>query len=220
MSRPAIRILSLSDTVVSLLYSPWLRNRRDQVDVIVGCGDLPYHYLEYVFNGLAAPLYYVRGNHDKVIEYSSAGQRTEPHGGFDLHGQVARYKGLLLAGVEGSLRYRTGPFQYTQREMWRHVAGLVPGLLRNRLQYGRYLDVFVTHAPPTGIHDAEDLPHQGIDAFRWLVKVFKPALHLHGHIHVYYPWQETETHQGATRVINSYGWRETVVEIPQSQERD
>jgi len=209
-----MRILSLSDTVVSSLYSPLLRTRHEKVDVIVGCGDLPYHYLEYVFNGLAAPLYYVRGNHDKVIEYSSAGQRSEPHGGIDLHGRVARYNGLLLAGVEGCLRYRPGPFQYTQAEMWWHVARLVPGLLRNRLLYGRYLDVFVTHAPPTGIHAADDLPHRGIDAFRWLVKVFRPALHLHGHIHVYYPWQVMETMDGLTRVINSYGWQETVVEIP------
>lgn len=209
-----MRILSLSDTIVSLIYSPFTRNRLDGVDVILGCGDLPYHYLEYVFNSLSAPLYFVRGNHDKIIEYSSAGQRSGPHGGIDLHGRTARYKGLLLAGVEGCLRYRPGPFQYSQAEMWGHVLRLVPALLRNRLLYGRYLDVFITHAPPRGIHDADDLPHQGIDAFLWLVKIFQPALHIHGHIHIYYPGQELETSQGATRVINTYAWRETVLDIP------
>jgi Icc-related predicted phosphoesterase len=210
----AMRILSLSDTVVSSLYSPMLRSRHAKVDVIVGCGDLPYHYLEYVYNGLSAPLFFVRGNHDKVMEYSSAGQRSGPLGGIDLHRRMERYNGLLLAGVEGCLRYRPGPFQYTQTEMWLHVARLIPGLLRNRVQYGRYLDIFVTHAPSSGIHDAEDLPHRGIEAFGWLVKVFQPSLHLHGHIHVYYPWQEMETRVGTTRVINSYTWRETVVDIP------
>lgn len=208
-----MRILSLSDTIVSLIYSPLIRSRYQGVDVIIGCGDLPYYYLEYVFGSLSAPLYYVRGNHDKVVEYSSAGQRSAPHGGIDLHGRTARHQGLLLAGVEGSLRYRPGPFQYTQSEMWWHVFRLVPGLLRNRLLYGRYLDVFITHAPPAGVHDADDLPHRGISAFRWLIKVFRPRLHIHGHIHVYYPGQETETRIGATRVINTYAWRDTTIEI-------
>ena len=208
-----MRILSISDTIVSLIYSPLIRSRHEGVDLILGCGDLPYYYLEYVFTSLEAPLYYVRGNHDKVVEYSSAGQRSGPHGGIDLHRRNYRYKGLLLAGVEGSLRYRPGSFQYTQSEMWMHVYRLVPGLLRNRLLYGRYLDVFVTHAPPTGVHDSDDLPHRGIDAFRWLINVFQPALHIHGHIHIYYPGQEMETRVGKTRVINTYAWRESVIEI-------
>jgi len=161
-----MRILSLSDTIVSLIYSPMIRSRHEGVDVILGCGDLPYYYLEYVFTTLDAPLYFVRGNHDKVLEHSSAGQRAGPHGGIDLHGRTCSYKGLLLAGVEGSLRYRPGPYQYTQAEMWWHVYRLVPGLLRNRLVNGRYLDVLVTHAPPTGVHDGDDLPHRGIKAFR------------------------------------------------------
>lgn len=208
-----MRILSLSDTIVSLIYSPLIRSRYQSVDVIIGCGDLPYYYLEYVFSSLNAPLYYVRGNHDRVVEYSSAGQRSAPHGGIDLHGRTARHHGLLLAGVEGSLRYRPGPFQYTQNEMWGHVFRLVPGLLRNRLLYGRYLDVFITHAPPAGVHDADDLPHRGISAFRWLIKVFRPRLHIHGHIHIYYPDQEIETRIGATQVINTYAWRDTIIEI-------
>ena len=208
-----MRILSLSDTVVSLIYSPLIRSRHEGVDVILGCGDLPYYYLEYVFTSLEAPLYYVRGNHDKVLEYSSAGQRAGPHGGIDLHCRTVSYKGLLLAGVEGSLRYRPGPFQYTQAEMWWHVYRLLPGLLRNRLEYGRYLDVFITHAPPTGIHDSDDLPHRGINAFRWLVKVFQPVLHLHGQIHVYYPGAAMETRLGVTRVINTYAWREILIDI-------
>jgi Icc-related predicted phosphoesterase len=208
-----MRILSLSDTIVSLIYSPLIRSRHEGVDIILGCGDLPYYYLEYVFTSLEAPLYFVRGNHDKVLEHSSAGQRTGPHGGIDLHSRTVTYKGLLLAGVEGSLRYRPGPYQYTQAEMWWLVYRLIPGLLRNRLVYGRYLDVFVTHAPPTGVHDSDDLPHRGINAFRWLVKVFQPALHIHGHIHIYYPGTAMETHLGVTRVINSYAWREISIDI-------
>jgi Icc-related predicted phosphoesterase len=81
----------------------------------------------------------------------------------------------------------------------------------NRSRYGRYLDIFLTHAPPAGIHDAPDLPHQGIRAFRWLISTFQPSYHLHGHVHVYRPDSVIETRLGKTRVINSYGYREVEI---------
>lgn len=107
--------------------------------------------------------------------------------------------------------YNHGPYQYTQGEMWSNVFSLVPALLKNRVRYGRYLDVFVSHAPPQGVHDLDDLPHQGIKAFRWLISTFKPAIYLHGHIHIYRSDTEVVTRVGNTTVINSYGFRETVV---------
>jgi Icc-related predicted phosphoesterase len=59
-----------------------------------------------------------------------------------------------------------------------------------------------------GIHDQDDLPHRGIEAFRWVIKVFKPAIHLHGHIHVITPNTITVTQVDHTTVINGYGFRE------------
>jgi Icc-related predicted phosphoesterase len=114
---------------------------------------------------------------------------------------------LLLAGVEGSIRYRPGKYQYTQSEMWGHVIKLLPGLFVNKLIYGRYLDVFITHAPPWGIHDKSDLPHQGIKAFLWLLRIFKPEYHFHGHVHIYRPDIVTETWYKDTLVINAFGHR-------------
>ena len=206
-------VLSLSDKTVQFIYSPQVRRKFPDVDLIFGCGDLDYYYLEYVLNALNRPLFFVRGNHDKIVEYNIAGQRTGPAGGIDLHRRVVDYKGLLLAGVEGSLKYRTGAFQYTQGEMFQHVLALVPGLLFNRLRWGRFLDVFITHAPPAGIHDRQDLPHKGIKAFAWLLRVFQPAYHFHGHIHIYRPDTEIETQAGYTRVINTYSYRETRLEL-------
>lgn len=211
-----MRILVLSDKVVDFIYGPQVRKRFQDVDLVIGCGDLAYYYLEYALNALNVPLYYVRGNHDKVVEYSSGAQRTHPHGGIDLHRRTVNYKGTLLGGVEGSLRYRYGQFQYTQFDMWEHVFSLVPGMFRNRLLYGRFLDIFVTHAPPAGIHDKEDLPHRGIKAFRWLLSVFKPAYHFHGHVHIIRPDEVSETQFGPTRVINTYGYRELTVLEPQA----
>jgi len=203
-----MRILSLSDTLVTYIYSPQVRARFHGVDLILACGDLAYYYLEYVYNALDAPLFFVRGNHDAVIEYSTAGQRTAPHGCIDLHRRVVQYRGLLIAGVEGSARYRPGQFQYSQAEMWQHVLQLVPRLMLNRMQYGRYLDIFVTHAPPTGVHEGDDYTHRGVDAFRWLDVVFRPIYHFHGHIHIYNPNHPTKSMLGATQVINAYGFKE------------
>lgn len=208
-----LKILSLSDTLIPFIYSSQARRRFGEVDLVIGCGDLDYYYLEYVLDAFNVPLFFVRGNHDKVVEYSVEGQRTAPNGGIDLHRRIERFDGLLLAGVEGSLRYRPGSFQYTQYQMWRHILWLAPGLLANRLRYGRFLDVFVTHAPAAGIQDGVDLPHQGIQAFRWFLKVFKPSYHFHGHVHIYRPDTAIETRFGRTRVINTFGYRETNIEL-------
>jgi Icc-related predicted phosphoesterase len=204
-----MKILSISDKIVQFIYSPAVQVRFSDVDFILGCGDLPYYYLEYVLNALDKPLFFVRGNHDQVVEYGSGGKRNGPRGGVDLHGMVYVHEGLILAGVEGSLRYRYGDYQYTQAQMWQYVLRLAPKLLWNRIKYGRYLDIFISHAPPAGIHDEEDLPHQGIFAFRWLIETFQPAYHFHGHIHIYKPGVGVKTRIGKTWVINTYGYCET-----------
>jgi Icc-related predicted phosphoesterase len=214
-----MKILSLSDTIIPFIYGPQVKRRFQGVDLLLGCGDLPYYYLEYVYDALDVPLYFVRGNHDEVVEYSSEIQRTYPHGGIDLHGKVCMVKGILLAGVEGSLRYRPGMFQYSQSEMWLHIFRLVPALIKNRLVYGRCLDVFVSHAPPAGVHSETDLPHRGIEAFRWLIDYFKPAYFIHGHIHVHRPDTIRESLVGRTCVINTFGYREIELELPAARGR-
>jgi Icc-related predicted phosphoesterase len=203
-----MKVLSLSDKAVPFIYSPLVRSRCKDAHLILGCGDLSYEYLEYIFNALDAPLFFVRGNHDQRVEYTSGGERTYPHGGIDLHRRTFSSDGLLLAGIEGSLRYREGDFQYSQFEMWLNVISLVPAFLRNRLSCGRFLDIFIAHAPPTGIHSCDDLPHRGIDAFFWLIETFHPRYFFHGHVHLYRPDTPWLTVHGKTSVINTYGYRE------------
>lgn len=211
-----MKILAVSDVEVDLIYSPLVARRFNDVDLIIGCGDLPYYYLEYIISMLNRTLYYVNGNHApwQGEEWHSQ-TRDHPWGGINLHGRVVRdCSGLLLAGVEGSIRYNKGPNQYTQSEMWARVLGLTPRLFINRMLYGRYLDIFVTHAPCWLIHDKDDLPHHGIKAFRWLLKVFKPAYHLHGHIHTYLQYDITETKFYDTQVVNVYGYKQIDLQLP------
>lgn len=213
-----MKILAISDKEVGLLYNPEIKARFKDVNLIISCGDLQFNYLEYIINGLDVPMYYVLGNHAFRMDRSDGSRQNELCGAINVHQRVIRdCSGLLIAGVEGSLLYNYGPHQYSQGDMWLKVIALFPILIYNKIRYGRYLDVFVTHAPPWKIHDASDRPHQGIKAFLWLDKVFQPRFHLHGHIHVYRQDTVIETLVGKTRVINVYGHR--VINIPEEHIR-
>lgn len=203
-----MKILTVSDVELSYIYSPSLNERFGDADFVISCGDLPYYYLEYIISTLDVPLYYVRGNHASKVEFGTQTERHYPWGGIDLHGRILKSENqILLGGIEGSLRYNTGPHQYSQTEMWFNVFKLVPLMFYNRLRYQRYLDIFVAHAPPWKIHDKDDRPHQGIKAYRWLIDVFQPTVFLHGHIHIYRQDAVIETLIKNTHVINSYGHR-------------
>jgi Icc-related predicted phosphoesterase len=204
-----MRVLSVSDVVVDALYGAALAQVARGVDLILSCGDLPADYLEYIVSMLNVPLYYVMGNHG-----GSGGAKTFPDGGENVDMRVVEYRGLLIAGLEGSMRYNNRPeFQYTENEMRAKVAALTPALIRNRVQYGRYLDVLITHAAPYRIHDGTDLPHVGFKVFTWFIDQYKPRYHLHGHVHVYDNREETLTTRGGTTIINTYGYR--IIEIPE-----
>jgi Icc-related predicted phosphoesterase len=204
-----VRVLSISDTVIPFIHSPSISEKIRDVDFVIACGDLPYYYQEYIIKKLNIPVYFVRGNHDSLVEYSSGEERLAPRGGVDMHLHIAREEGLLLAGIEGCIRYNHwGHFQYTQMEMWGHFLRLVPGMLLNRVPYGRYLDILITHAAPWGIHDKPDWTHQGVRAFNMLLRLFKPKYHFHGHNHVYETDKVVETQVGDTLVINTYGFRQ------------
>ncbi len=208
-----MKILSISDKIVPFLYSSQIREKFSDVEMVLACGDLPYYYIEYIFNALCVPTFFVRGNHDNLEEFSKAGVKRAPGGAVDLHRKVIYHQGLLLAGIEGSVRYRQGPFQHSQGEMWEYVLRMTPALMLNRLRHGRYLDIFISHAPPFGVHDRPDRAHRGIKAFCWLLRVFKPAYHFHGHIHVYRTFTQTVTRYEQTTVINTYGHRVTEIEV-------
>ena len=119
---------------------------------------------------------------------------------------------LLIAGVSGSRRYNKGLCQYTDKQMKFKLIQLIPQLIKNKLKYGTYLDIFLTHASPRHIHDHEDPCHMGFDCFNWFLQKFKPSLMIHGHIHLYDMREERIGKYYDTTVINAYS--HVVVEFP------
>lgn len=170
---------------------------------------MPGEVLEFMADRLTVPPVFVAGNHANELvpdEYDPEGLgRKDPGGCLNAHARVINLQGLLIVGFEGSLRYRDGPYQYTQRQFARMAGALTPRLLWNRQRYGRAVDILLTHAPPTGPNAGPDRPHHGIAAFEKFSRRWRPKVHVHGHVHLLgaNAGREYRTEEGV-RVINAY----------------
>ena len=193
-----MRILAVSDVEDDVLAARLGHADQSAYDLVISCGDMRPGYLDYIATTANAPLLYVRGNHD-TDERGYAGM-----GGIPLDGRVVRMGGLRFAGLDGSLAYREGIVGYSERAMRARVCRLA---LLARIMGG--IDVLVTHAPPRGYGDLDDLPHRGFSCFNGLLNVLNPQLMLHGHVHLSYGLIRREVaHPSGTCIVNVYGWWE------------
>jgi hypothetical protein len=203
-----INLLAVSDQVDPRIHSASLRQRMPDVDIVLGCGDVPARYLEFLADALDRPVYFVYGNHhEELTRKGEFGKHYEPMGAVDIGGKVCRDPGtgLIIAGFPGSPKYsRETAQQYSNNEIRWMMAKMAPRLLWNRLRRGRYVDVLISHAPPRDINDRDDIPHRGFPPLRTFLRWFRPAVHLHGHIHVYDRNEQVETHYHDSTVINVY----------------
>ncbi len=206
MSKRPLKILAVSDKVLDSHYSANVPNLYPEVDLLIGCGDLPYYYLDFLVSALDRPMLYVLGNHDAGRQFTSnRGELTEVRGGRNIHACAVEEQGLLVAGLEGSMRYKPQrTLQYSELEMRTQAIRLFPRLLFNRIRFGRFLDLFVTHSPPRGIHDKPDLTHTGFEFFLTMLRIFKPRYMLHGHIHRYKIHDNEITQYHNTTIVNVY----------------
>ena len=206
-----MKVLAISDEVVPQVYDPGIKTRFGDVDLVLGCGDLPPHYLEFVATMLRVPVYYVMGNHDCAMD--DQGEREiRPGGCVDINQTVVEHRGLRVAGLEGCMRYKPGPHQYTQLEMRYNALALGTRMLWKRPFRRPRLDILITHAPPLGIHDGRDQCHTGFYVFLQIMERYQPRYLLHGHSHIYDRSQPTMTQYQHTIVVNVYPYR--VLEIP------
>src|SRR5438477_10918136 len=121
-----MRILAISD-VEDEAVTASLPARAGSIDLLLGCGDLTYDYLDYVAPAVAAPLRAVHGNHDVPPETLDDHEVQVWWEGIDLHGRVASIDGLLVAGLEGSPRYFFGASESTEPDMCIALLWMRPG---------------------------------------------------------------------------------------------
>ena len=212
-----MRLLCVSDTTRSLAFSPSIKSIYHDTDLILSAGDMPLESYDYMATMLSRDVYYVYGNHnlkhfdvDMNKGFYRSSDPIDPSVkfyGFLLDGKVIRDKatGLLIAGLGGSMRYNEGDSQYSEREMERRIRKMIPRLLYNKRRYGRYLDILVTHAPPYGMGDGQDLCHMGFKCFLDFMKKYEPSYLINGHVHLDDCNMPRVTEFGKTKVINVYG---------------
>jgi len=210
------KILAVSDQVVERIYKLAADGHFQDVDLILGCGDLPYTYLEYLLSILNVPLFYVPGNHDPV--YDPQHPLACAEGGSNLDLKTASAKGLLLAGLGGSIRYRPdGVNQYTQSEAFFRSYLLLVRLLSSQVRYGRKLDILITHSPPYKIHDDDTQAHQGLKALNFLIRAARPRYLFHGHTHFFRNnLEDCVTRDKQTTIMNIFPYK--VIEIEEGEE--
>jgi hypothetical protein len=222
-----MKILVVADKVQEQVYSPGLKERMSDVELVLSCGDLPFYYLEFIVSSLNVPLLYVFGNHN-TFEYARTDPEPEvpdipggrirrlqtrsrfvkraPEGCINVDERVVHHKGLLIAGLEGSMRYKPdSPYQYTDGQMCLKAARMSLRLTVARIRWGRPLDILITHAPAYGIHDGKDLPHRGFRSLLGLMRRFQPRYLIHGHRHIYHLQRPEVSDYQSTHVMNVYG---------------
>jgi len=182
-SKPFMKILAVSDEPIERLYDTKVRDIYPDISLLFGCGDLPYYFLEFLVSVFNQPLFYVPGNHDPRHN-QNPGSFAE--GCTDLDEKVVLAKGLLIAGLGGSILYGLGgPNQYTQEVMRVRAYRLLTKTFLFTLKHQRPLDILLTHSPPFGIHDDDDPAHQGLRALNLILQIAKPRYLLHGHTFFY-----------------------------------
>lgn len=197
-----MRILALADEESKALWDYFDQSRLEGIDLIISCGDLNPHYLSFLATFTKAPVIYVHGNHD--VRYDEDG----PDGCECIDDRIFVYKGIRFLGLGGSMRYKPGKYQYTERQMKKRVRHMKPQLL-----YHGGFDVLVTHSPALHVNDGDDLPHRGFECFCRLMKRYEPQVFLHGHVHATYGgrYKREDTYENV-RVINAY--ERYIFEIP------
>jgi len=213
-----LKILCVSDHIDPLVYSPNIKKRFSHVEAIVGAGDLPLSYYDFIATNLNKPLLFVFGNHHlrglSLYRHPSAlTQGPEGLSGYNprlggggiyLDRRSVRISGCIFAGLGGSMWYNGELNQYSEIGMLFKMLALVPRLLWNRIRFGRFVDILVTHSAPFGVGDKSDPCHTGFRGFLLFMRLFKPRFLLHGHIHLYdFNHVRERTYHG-TRVINVY----------------
>ena len=189
-----MKILALADVESKGLWDFLDKDYLRSMDLILAAGDLKPDYLEYLALYARADIFYVYGNHDLT-----QGRRS-PGGCIEVEDTVYDVNGVRVLGLGGSIRYKPGPNQYTEKEMEKRIRRL-----RRQLKKSGGFDILLTHSPAKDLGDASDPTHTGFVCMRKLLEEYRPKYMVHGHVHLNYgPGKARLLTYGDTTIINAY----------------
>ena len=196
-----MKILALADVENKGLWDFYEKEKLSGYDLIISCGDLDPVYLEFLESVTNIPLLFVHGNHDDKYD------RKPPLGCTAIDDYIYYYNGLRILGLGGSIKYSAKKYMYTEKEMAKRIKKL-----KKKATLLGGIDILVTHAPPAGYGDLEDLPHKGFECFNDFLNEYRPKYLLHGHVHMNYGRIERQTdHPSGTKIINCYDKYELLI---------
>ena len=188
-----MKILLLADQAEPTLWEHLDRRKLEGVELVLACGDLPASYLSFLTCFTAAPILYIRGNHDDRYD------KHPPEGCECIEDKLVTVGGLRIVGLGGSPLYSGGRNQYTERQMEARIRKL-----GWKIRRAGGVDIVLTHAPARGFGDAEDFAHCGFEAFLPLLDRYQPRYLIHGHVHTEYGHAIPRVLQrGGTTIINA-----------------
>lgn len=133
-------------------------------DICFLLGDISIEYLKQLQAIIHAPIYGLNGNHDS--------NNIEKAGITNIHGKCIEVNGITFLGMQGSIRYKRGPYNtYTQEES---------------IEISRTLekaDVLLTHAAAFDTQST-NIAHVGLKGILEYIEENQPRLHIHGHLHI------------------------------------
>lgn len=174
-----MNILAIADRRPKIDIIETVRN--NNIDLVITLGDLTREDILQLEQVTSIPKIGVYGNHD-------SGTYMPDLGIWDMHLKIWDFEGLRFGGFQGCVRYKDNPqaIMCTQEEALQWMTGFPR------------VDVFLSHCPPRGINDEEEIAHQGFQALREYIDREQPKLLLHGHT---YPTEENlVTQHGPTRI--------------------
>ena len=190
-----MKILVISDIESSYIWDFFDKKNFKDIECVISCGDLKSSYLSFLVTMLAVPVFYVHGNHDKSYV------DNPPEGCDCIEDKVINFRGIRIGGLGGCIRYKLGPFQYSEDQMNKRVKKFI------RSAKGP-IDIFVTHSPTAGLgDDPESHCHRGFECFYNIYDQLKPKYHLYGHNHITYGSKsKREITYNNMKLINGYNY--------------
>lgn len=182
-----LKILTISDTHNCLTSNNELVNylksiKQSDYDVCLLLGDIGGIDIDIIKNIIPnEKLYGIVGNHDSK-------NALEVNNIKNINGQVIECKGVKIAGIMGSNRYKSGDYgMMTQKECL--------DLVRNM----DAADILVSH-DKAYVLDRNDNVHDGLKGITEYIYKHHVPLHIHGHLH-----EETEeTLKSGSKSIGIY----------------
>lgn len=167
LKKYGINILFITDTHNCLSnYEEYLKNlNSSNFDICITLGDISGNDFEIIKKYIPInKLYGIVGNHDSL-------NSLEQNGIVNINGQVIECKGVKIAAIMGSNRYKNGDYgMMTQEECLQ---------LEQNMERA---DILVSH-DRAYIYNRHDNVHDGLKGLTDYIYRNHIPLHIHGHLH-------------------------------------